>query len=130
MKRILLFAAFLQVCTIGVVKADEGMWLPALIQKLNIGEMKALGCELTAEEIYSINHASLKDAVVALDHGSCTAELVSAEGLLLTNHHCGFDEIQEHSSVDHDYLQNGFWARTKEEELPNPGKNSFFPDSF
>jgi hypothetical protein len=126
MKRILLFAAFLQVCTIGVVKADEGMWLPALIQKLNIGEMKAMGCELTAEEIYSINHASLKDAVVALDHGSCTAELVSAEGLLLTNHHCGFDEIQEHSSVDHDYLQNGFWARTKEEELPNPGKTASF----
>lgn len=94
------------------------MWLPALIEKLNINQMSKEGCELKAEDIYSINHSSLKDAVVALDHGSCTAELISGEGLLLTNHHCGFDEIQEHSSVDHDYLQNGFWAKTKEEELP------------
>src|SRR5674476_1639269 len=106
------------------VKADEGMWLPSLVGKLNIQKMSSIGCKLTAEQIYSINQSSLKDAVVALDRGSCTAELISDEGLLLTNHHCGFDEIQEHSSVDHDYLQNGFWAKTKEEELPNNGKTA------
>jgi len=126
MKRFLAIVAFIQVVMPGMVKADEGMWLPALIEKLNINQMKQEGCGLKAEEIYSINHSSLKDAVVALDHGSCTAELISDEGLLLTNHHCGFDEIQEHSSVDHDYLQNGFWAKTKEEELPNAGKTASF----
>ncbi|WP_159517515.1 S46 family peptidase [Sunxiuqinia indica] len=106
--------------------ADEGMWLPSLIQKLNIGEMQKMGLELSAEDIYSINQSSLKDAVVALDRGSCTGEIISAEGLLLTNHHCGFGEIQEHSSVEHDYLRDGFWAKTKEEELPNPGKTASF----
>ena len=126
MKRFLAIVAFIQVLAPGMVKADEGMWLPALIEKLNINQMKQEGCSLKADEIYSINHSSLKDAVVALDHGSCTAELISDEGLLLTNHHCGFDEIQEHSSVDHDYLQNGFWAKTKEEELPNAGKTASF----
>lgn len=88
--------------------------------------MQEMGCELDAEDIYSINNSSLKDAIVALDRGSCTAELVSKEGLLLTNHHCGFDEIQQHSSVEHDYLQDGFWAMSKEEELPNPGKTATF----
>ena len=106
--------------------ADEGMWLPSLIQKLNIGDMHKLGLELSAEDIYSINKSSLKDAVVSLDHGSCTGEIISSEGLLLTNHHCGFGEIQEHSSVEHDYLRDGFWAKTKEEELPNPGKTASF----
>ena len=106
--------------------ADEGMWLPSLIHKLNINTMQKMGCELSAEEIYSINHSSLKDAVVALDHGSCTAEVISKDGLLLTNHHCGFGEIQEHSSVEHDYLRDGFWAMSKEEELPNPGKTVTF----
>jgi V8-like Glu-specific endopeptidase len=126
MKRFLAMVAFIQVILPGLVKADEGMWLPALIEKLNISQMKKEGLSLEAEEIYSINHSSLKDAVVALDHGSCTAELISDDGLLLTNHHCGFDEIQEHSSVEHDYLQNGFWAKTKEEELANPGKTASF----
>ncbi len=126
MKRLLAIVAFIQVMMPGVVKADEGMWLPALIEKLNINQMKEKGCLLNAEDIYSINHSSLKDAVVALDHGSCTAELVSDEGLLLTNHHCGFDEIQEHSTVEHDYLKDGFWAHSKEEELPNPGKSATF----
>ena len=110
----------------GSAVADEGMWIPSLIYKLNINDMQKMGCELSAEDIYSINNSSLKDAVVALDHGSCTAELISNDGLLLTNHHCGFDEIQSHSSVDHDYLQDGFWAKTKEEELPNPGKSVSF----
>lgn len=126
MKRLVVFVAILQIILSGTVKADEGMWLPALIEKLNINQMKQLGLSINAEDIYSINHSSLKDAVVALDHGSCTAELISAEGLLLTNHHCGFDEIQEHSTVDHDYLLDGFWAKTKDAELPNPGKSASF----
>ena len=110
----------------GRVVADEGMWLPSLIHKLNINEMQKMGLELSAEDIYSINNSSLKDAIVALDRGSCTAELVSDQGLLLTNHHCGFGEIQTHSSVENDYLQDGFWAMSKEEELPNPGKTVTF----
>ena len=108
------------------VKADEGMWLPSLIGKLNIDKMHAMGLKLSADQIYSINNSSLKDAVVAMDYGSCTAEIVSADGLLLTNHHCGFGEIQKHSSVEHDYLKDGFWARNHEEELPNPGKSVTF----
>ena len=108
------------------VKADEGMWLPSLVGKLNIQKMSSLGCKLTAEQIYSINQSSLKDAVVALDRGSCTAEMISADGLLLTNHHCGFGEIQEHSSVEHDYLKDGFWAMKRNEELSNPGKTVTF----
>ncbi|MDE7344715.1 MAG: S46 family peptidase, partial [Alistipes sp.] len=100
-------------------KADEGMWLPSLIAH-RIGDMRAKGFRLTADDIYSINKASMKDAVV-LFGGGCTGELVSAEGLLLTNHHCGYDAIQSHSSVEHDYLTHGFWARAREEELPNKG---------
>jgi hypothetical protein len=126
MKRFFAIVAFVLVLVPVKVKADEGMWLPALIEKLNINQMKKEGLSLNAEEIYSINHSSLKDAVVSLDRGSCTAELVSDEGLLLTNHHCGFDEIQAHSTVEHDYLKDGFWAKTKEEELPNSGKSASF----
>ena len=107
-------------------RADEGMWLPSLVGKLNIQKMSSLGCKLSAEQIYSINNSSLKDAVVALDRGSCTAEMVSADGLLLTNHHCGFGEIQAHSSVEHDYLRDGFWAMKREDELSNPGKTVTF----
>jgi V8-like Glu-specific endopeptidase len=110
----------------GWAAADEGMWLPSLIHKLNISDMQRMGLGLSAEQIYSINNSSLKDAVVALDRGSCTAELVSKDGLLLTNHHCGFGEIQSHSSVEHDYLQDGFWAMSRKEELPNPGKSVTF----
>ncbi len=119
---ILLLTVFL----FGSAVADEGMWLPSLIYKLNIKTMQEMGCKLNADDIYSINHSSLKDAVVALDHGSCTAELVSKDGLLLTNHHCGFGEIQQHSSVEHDYLKDGFWAMSRDEELPNPGKTATF----
>ena len=110
----------------GWAVADEGMWLPSLIYKLNISDMQKEGLKLSAEDIYSVNNSSLKDAVVALDRGSCTAELVSKDGLLLTNHHCGFGEIQSHSSVEHDYLQDGFWAMSRKEELPNPGKTVTF----
>ncbi|MBL7966400.1 MAG: S46 family peptidase [Prolixibacteraceae bacterium] len=127
MKRFLAVFALIQVFIPGMLLADEGMWLPALVEKLNINQMKEKGLKLSADEIYSINHSSLKDAVVALDHGSCTAELISAEGLLLTNHHCGYDEIQQHSdTLEHDYLKKGFWAKSKEEELPNPGKSASF----
>ena len=104
----------------GWAVADEGMWLPSLIQKLNISDMQRMGLGLSAEDIYSINNSSLKDAVVIFG-GGCTAEVVSKEGLLLTNHHCGFSRIQSHSSVEHDYLQDGFWAMSRKEELPNPG---------
>jgi hypothetical protein len=102
------------------VRADEGMWLLPLIEKLNIGKMTELGLKLSAEDIYSLNKACLKDAIVIFG-GGCTAELVSSQGLLLTNHHCGYGQIQAHSSVEHDYLKDGFWAMTKEEELSNPG---------
>ena len=103
----------------GTAVADEGMWLPSLISE-RIEDMQAKGFELSAEDIYSINQASLKDAVVLFGRG-CTGELISPEGLLITNHHCGYAQIQQHSSVEHDYLRDGFWAMTREEELPNPG---------
>ena len=102
-----------------IARADEGMWIPALLQK-NEAEMQAMGMKITADDIYSINHSSMKDAVV-LFGGGCTGEIVSDQGLLLTNHHCGFDWIQKHSTVEHDYLTEGFWAMTMEEELPCPG---------
>ena len=97
--------------------ADEGMWLPSLISS-RIDDMRAKGFRLTAEDIYSVNQASMKDAVV-LFNGGCTGELISPEGLLLTNHHCGYDAIQRHSTVEYDYLTNGFWALSRAEELPN-----------
>lgn len=97
--------------------ADEGMWLPSLISS-RIDDMRAKGFRLTAEDIYSVNQASMKDAVV-LFNGGCTGELISPEGLLLTNHHCGYSAIQRHSTVEHDYLTDGFWAMSRAEELPN-----------
>ena len=99
--------------------ADEGMWLPSLISQ-RIADMQAKGFHLSAEDIYNVNEASLKDAVVLFGRG-CTGELVSPEGLLLTNHHCGYSQIQKHSSVEHDYLRDGFWAMSRNEELPNEG---------
>ncbi len=99
--------------------ADEGMWLPALISQ-RIADMQAKGFKLSAEDVYSVNQASLKDAVVLFGSG-CTGELVSDEGLLFTNHHCGYSYIQKHSSVEHDYLKDGFWAMNRNEELPNKG---------
>ena len=99
--------------------ADEGMWLPSLISS-RVKEMRRQGFRLSADDIYSINQASMKDAVV-LFGGFCTGEIISDEGLVLTNHHCGYDAIQAHSSIEHDYLTNGFWARNRQEELPNEG---------
>jgi hypothetical protein len=100
-------------------RADEGMWLLPLIEKLNMGKMTGLGLKLSSEDIYSINKASIKDAIVIFE-GGCTGEIVSSQGLLLTNHHCGYGQIQAHSTVEHDYLRDGYWAMTKEQELPNP----------
>ena len=108
-----------------ISRAGEGMWLPLLLSQLNEKEMHDMGMRITAEDIYSINHSSLKDAIV-LFGGGCTGELVSDQGLLLTNHHCGYSSIQRHSSLDHDYLTNGFWAQRQEEELPNAGLSVTF----
>ncbi len=118
MKKNLILAALLLVAALPL-RADEGMWLPVLISQ-RIDDMHAHGFRLTAEDVYSINQASLKDAVVLFGSG-CTGELVSRDGLLFTNHHCGFGQIQRHSSVEHDYLKDGFWAMSRSEELPNPG---------
>ena len=102
------------------LRADEGMWLLPLLEKLNINTMQEMGCRLTAEQIYSINQSSVKDAIVIFG-GGCTGEMVSGEGLLLTNHHCGYDAIQQHSSLENDYLSEGFWAKTRSEEIHTPG---------
>ena len=104
----------------GWSRADEGMWLPIFAEKYNLKAMKDKGFKLTAEDIYSENQNSLKEAVVLFGRG-CTGEIISKEGLVITNHHCGFDNIQSHSSVEHDYLKNGFWAYKLGDELPNPG---------
>lgn len=98
------------------VRADEGMWFLMFIDRLNHRDMQKMGLQLTAEEIYSINNSSLKDAVVQFN-GGCTAELISKDGLLLTNHHCGYDAIAELSTPEHDYLTNGFWAADRSQEL-------------
>ncbi len=119
MKKLFTLLIVFIVAGIQSLRADEGMWLPALISQ-RIGDMQAKGLKLSAEDIYSINKASLKDAVVLFGSG-CTGELVSAEGLLFTNHHCGYSYIQKHSSVEHDYLKDGFWAMNREQELANPG---------
>jgi hypothetical protein len=97
-----------------------GMWIPSLLKGMNETEMKNLGMKISAEDIYSVNKSSLKDAVPQFD-GGCTAEMISDKGLLLTNHHCGFDAIQNHSTVEHDYLKDGFWAYKMGDELPNKG---------
>jgi hypothetical protein len=100
--------------------AVEGMWIPTLLKKYNIEEMQKMGFKLSAEDIYDINHASMKDAVVLFGTG-CTGEVISGDGLLITNHHCGFSQIQKHSTLTHDYLSDGFWAKNMNEELANPG---------
>ncbi|MDD6508711.1 MAG: S46 family peptidase, partial [Bacteroidales bacterium] len=115
-----IIAALVPLCAV----ADDGMWLPNLISA-RIADMQAKGFRLSAEDIYSVNQASLKDAVVLFGRG-CTGELISSEGLLITNHHCGYGQIQSHSSVEHDYLRDGFWAMTRAEELPCPGLSVSF----
>ena len=109
--------------------ADEGMWLLPLLQQKKFPEMQALGLKLQDYDIYSPDSASLKDAVVIFG-GGCTGEIVSPDGLLLTNHHCGYGQIQQHSTLEHDYLTDGFWATTREQELPNPGLTVTFIDKI
>ena len=118
MKKFLTMAAFALMFL--PVRADEGMWLLPLLQKMNEDTMQELGCRLSADQIYSINHSSLKDAVVQFG-GGCTGEIISDKGLLLTNHHCGYASIQKLSSVEHDYLTDGYWAMDRSEELPVEG---------
>lgn len=107
--------------------AGEGMWLPLLLKSLNQSEMQSMGMKMTAEDIYSVNQGSLKDAIVHFG-GFCTSEIISKNGLLLTNHHCGYSQIQSHSSVDNNLLKNGFWAKSLSEELANPGLTATFID--
>jgi hypothetical protein len=102
------------------LRADEGMWIPLLIEKFNIKLMQEKGFKLSAGDIYSVNKACMKDAVLQFG-GGCTGGVISSDGLLITNHHCGYSQIQKHSTLAHDYLTDGFWAMTREEELANPG---------
>ncbi len=125
MRRISLLLAGFLILASSMVKADEGMWLLPLLNQLNIKQMKQEGLKLSAEDIYSINNASLKDAIVIFG-GGCTGEIISEQGLILTNHHCGYGSIQKHSSPEHDYLKDGFWAKTLEEEIPTPGLSVTF----
>lgn len=105
--------------------ATEGMWLPHLLGSLNEKEMKGMGLKINASDIYNVNKGSLKDAIVSFG-GFCTGEIISSKGLLLTNHHCGYDAIQKHTTLENNYLDRGFWARTQREELPNPGLTATF----
>src|ERR1051325_10036816 len=114
MKKLLLSLCLL--LSVQAVRADEGMWIPSLIGK-NYDEMLRRGLKLSKEDLYSINHSSLKDAIVQFGPG-CTAEMISSNGLLLTNHHCGYGSIAALSTVEKNYLDNGFWAHSLQEELP------------
>ena len=114
-----LFSFLLALCLSLPSFANEGMWLPLLLNR-NYSEMQELGLQLTPEQLYSINNSSLKDAIVSFG-GFCTGEIISSNGLILTNHHCGYEAIQTHSSVEHDYLTDGFWAKSYSEEKPNEG---------
>jgi len=124
MLRKILFITLIGIFSFSAI-ADEGMWLPQLLQSLNEEDMQTHGLQLTAADLYSINQSSLKDAIVSLG-GFCTAEMISNEGLMLTNHHCGFDAIQTHSSVTNDYLEDGFWAMSRDAELENQGLTATF----
>ena len=126
MKKVLLvFCVFISTVVSHVIRADEGMWIPLLIEKYNIELMREKGFRLSAEDIYSVNRACMKDAVV-LFGGGCTGEMISPDGLVLTNHHCGYGNIQRHSSLENDYLTEGFWAMSRKDELPNPGLSVTF----
>lgn len=114
------FKFLLLFVSISVYAQQGGMWIPSLLKGMNESEMKSLGMKITAEQIYSINKSSIKDGVPQFDN-KCTAEVISPQGLILTNHHCGFDAIQNHSTLEHDYIQDGFWAYKMEDELANKG---------
>lgn len=129
MKKSTLLGLMLLLLPLAPVKADEGMWLLPLLEKMNSGKMTELGFEITPQQIYDLNNSSLKDAIVIFG-GGCTGEIVSDQGLLFTNHHCGFGTIQSLSSVEHNYLRDGYWAMSLEEELPAPGLSVRFLESF
>ena len=114
-----LFLTLLLSLILSFARADGGMWIPLYLSQ-NEAEMQQLGFHLTADDIYSINHNSMKDAIVLFGSG-CTAELISSKGLLLTNHHCGYSYVQSHSTMEHNYLQDGFWAKSLQEEIPMEG---------
>lgn len=118
--RILLLSLLINCLFLVPSKAGEGMWLPLFLEQLNEAEMQAMGMKITAEDIYSINKGSLKDAIVHFG-GFCTGEVISKDGLVITNHHCGYGAIQEHSSLENNYLQDGFWAEDRSKELHNEG---------
>jgi hypothetical protein len=116
-----LLILLLSVCAaISPVRADEGMWIPMLLKQLNEADMQSKGLKLSAEDIYSVNNSSLKDAIVHFN-GGCTGEIISGQGLLITNHHCGYGQIQAHSTSERNYLDSGFWAMSQADELPNEG---------
>ena len=127
--RQILYAVLFLISSAQTVRADEGMWLPYLLDQIKLAEMQKMGLKLSADEIYSVNHSSLKDAIVLFGRG-CTGEVISAEGLILTNHHCGYGSIQSVSSVENDYLTEGFWAKSLNEEIPIPGLTVQFLISF
>ena len=118
MRKQILFVLF-SLATLSI-HADEGMWMLTDLKAQNAVAMRELGLEIPIEEVYNANGLSLKDAVVHFG-GGCTGEIISPEGLILTNHHCGYASIQQHSSVEHDYLTDGFWATSRDKELPTPG---------
>ena len=118
MKKLMLVLSLFVVSILA--KADEGMWLPQLLQQLNESRMKALGMKISAKDIYDINKSSLKDAIVSFG-GFCTGEIISDKGLVLTNHHCGFRAIQSHSSIGNNIIDDGFWAKNNQDELANKG---------
>ncbi len=132
MKKTFLFVALAIFSLMGKVRADEGMWLPMFVERLNYVDMQKMGLQLTPEELYSINNSSLKDAIVGLSEGAtprgffCTGEIVSQNSLMFTNHHCGYGSIQKLSTVEHDYLTDGFWAKDFSEELPAEGISASF----
>src|SRR5690554_5422302 len=114
------FKILLLFITLQVSAQQGGMWIPSLLEGMNEQEMADLGSKLSAKDIYDVNNSSLKDAIGHFN-GGCTSEVISPKGLILTNHHCGFSQIQSHSSLENDYLKDGFWAMNLKEELPNPG---------
>lgn len=120
MKLIRHLLVVISILIVSIARASDGMWLPLLLEKMNEKEMKSLGMKISAKDIYSVNSGSLKDAIVSFG-GFCTGEVISSKGLVLTNHHCGFDAIQNHSSIDHNYIRDGFWSGSYAEEIPNAG---------
>ncbi|MGL5689401.1 MAG: S46 family peptidase, partial [Bacteroidales bacterium] len=128
MKKTLLLVLAITLST-SLSRADEGMWLLPLLKQQKFDEMKRMGLKLDAEDIYNPDSASIKDGIVIFG-GGCTGEMISPEGLLITNHHCGYGQIQQHSSVEKDYLTNGFWAMNRSEELSNPGLTVTFIEAI